>query len=440
MSMKHLIISILLLLSNLTAQVYGQEILSSQEAVAIAIENNFGVLLAENNIRLAENNRDKRALGYYPTVDANVGPNATFGGSQQNFNNGMTAETRNAFSWAAGAAVNARYNLLDPSRDLQLDQMKEMLSLSNLQLRQTIENTIIQVYNQYYNIALLAENLKAVEEALTLSRRRLERAELRVELGQGLSLDKLNAKVDISRDSVNFLDLSQQVENAKRDLEVIIGSTLPQDFDIDSSVDYDMSLTSNALTEKAITNNVNLLLSDQNQVISQYDLDLLNALNKPTIATNAGVNYNYSVGAPGSFIKSSSNSGLNLGVTLNWNLFDGGRRKVLEQNTKIAMESESLTKEQIVRELKRDIDNAWGNYQNALYILDVEQNSLNVNIQNLDRTTNLYNRGQLTSLDFRQAQLNLLNSEVGYSNARYQAKLIELQLIYLSGDIMSINK
>lgn len=426
------------MLSCLSSQVYGQVILTSQEAVAIAIENNFGIQLAENSIRLAENNTDKRGLGYQPTIDANVGPNATFGGSQQNFNNGMTAETRNAFSWAAGAAVNARYNLLDPSRDLQLDQMKEILNLSNLQLRQTIENTIIQVYNQYYNIALLSENLKAVQEALVLSRRRLERVELRAELGQGLSIDILNAKVDISRDSVNFIDLSQQVENAKRDLEVILGSTLPENFNIDSSVNYDNSLTSASLTEKALTNNVNLLLSDQNQVISQYDLDLLDAINKPIISTIGSLNYNYSVGAPGSFIKSSSSTGINLGATLSWNIFDGGRRKVLEQNTKIAMESESLTKEQIIRELKRDIDNAWGNYQNALYILDVEQNSLNVNMQNLDRTTDLYNRGQLTSVDFRQAQLNLMNSEVGYSTARYQAKLIELQLMYLSGDIMTI--
>lgn len=438
--MKFLTIVISFLLSGVTANVFGQETISSQEAVAIAIKNNFGVQLAENSIRFAENNTDKRSLGYYPTVNASVGPNTTFGGSNQKFGNGMTAETNAAFSWAVGASVNAQYNLLDPSRDLQLEQMKEILNLSNLQLRQTIENTIIQVYNQYYNIALLSENLKAVEQALTLSRRRLERVELRAELGQGLSIDILNVQVDISRDSVNFLDVSQQVENAKRDLEVILGSALPENFNIDSSVEYNNGLSSSILAEKALANNVNLLLSDQNQVISQYDLDLIEKINKPIIATNAGVNYNYSVSAPGSFIKTSTNSGLNLGVTLNWNLFDGGRKKVLEQNTKIAMESESLTREQIIRELKRDIDNSWGNYKNALYILEVEQKSLDVNFQNLDRTTDLYNRGQLTSLDFRQAQLNLLNSEVGYNNARYQAKLIELQLMYLSGDIMSIEE
>ena len=438
--MKFIILIISILLSGIAINVYGQETISSQAAVAIAIKNNFGVQLAENRIRLAENNTDKRNLGFSPTIDASVGPNATFGGSTQRFGSGMTAETRGAFSWGAGASVNARYNLLDPSRDLQLAQMKEMLTLSNIQLRQTIENTIIQVYNQYYNIALLSENLKAVGEALSLSQRRLERAEFRAELGQGLSLDILNAQVDISRDSVNYLDVSQQVENAKRDLDVILGSALPENFNINPSVEYNSTLSSEMLAEKALANNVNLLLSDQNQVISQYDMDLIETVNKPTISTNAGVNYNHSVSAPGSFINSSTNSGLNLGVTLNWNLFDGGRRKVLEQNTKIIMESESLSRAQIIKELERDIDNAWGDFQNALYILDVEQKSLDVNLQNLDRTTDLYNRGQLTSVDFRQAQLNLLNSEVGYNNARYQAKLIELQLMYLSGDIMSIGE
>ena len=438
--MKSTIYITALFFLSLSVDSIGQNVLTRQTAAEMAISNNYGIQLAQNNIRIAENNTAKENNGYYPVVDASAGPGASFGGSTQRFDNGMRAETRGAFSWNAGASVNANYTLFDESRSIQFDQMKEVLNLSNLQLRQTIEATLIEVYNQYYLIAQLSENLLAVEEALTLSRKRMERAQIKYEYSQGLRLDVLNAQVDISRDSVNYLNVLQQVENAKRDLEVIIGQRIEESFSIDPSVRYDETITKESLFENALQNNVSLLLSDQNQVLNEYDLKIIGAVNKPKIGANAGLSYNHQASPPGSFISSSTSSGVNLGVTLNWNIFDGGRKKILEQNAKINLETEALTKDQIIKELRRDIDNAWGNYQNALYILEVERNSLDINRLNLERTTDLFERGQLTSIEFRQAQLNLLNSETGFNAARYDAKLIELQLLYLSGNIMSVDQ
>ena len=430
---KILVILIGLLVSiNLSAQ----KILTVDEVIKLAVQHNYSVQLSEQNIKISENNASRDNFGYKPTVNATLNPNATIGGSTQQFGNGMEASTGTAFSWAAGAAVNANYLLFDESRDIKLDQMKERLNLSNVQLRQTIENTIFQVYNQYYVIAQISENLKATEEALSLSRKRKERVQLRYDLSQGSRLDILNAQVDISRDSVNYLNGIQQLENAKRDLEVLIGRTIEEDYNIETNVSYSPSLTKEAIETKALEQNVNILLSDQLQQINQLELDVIDKINRPTIGANAGLNYNYQQNAPGAFITNSTSSGLNLGLTLNWNLFDGGQKKILEENAKINMETESLTREQIIVELRRDIDNAWGNYQNALYILNVEQNSLEINRLNLDRTSELFNAGQANSVDFRQAQLNLLQSEIGYNLSRYQAKLLELELLYLSGDLL----
>ena len=414
----------------------AQSVLTADDVVKLAIDHNYSVQLAEQNIKISENNAAKENFGYNPTVNASLGPTSTIGGSRQQFGNGMEATTGTALSWAAGASVNANYLLLDRSRGIRLDQMKERLNLSNIQLRQTIENTIFQVYNQYYTIAQISENLKATEEALELSRKRKERVQLRYDLSQGSRLDILNAQVDISRDSVTYLNGSQQLENAKRDLEVLIGQEIDDAYDMSTNISYDPSLTKEAIEAKALEQNVNILLSDQLQMINQLEIDAIDKINSPTIGANAGLNYNYSQNAPGAFITNSTSSGLNLGLTLNWNLYDGGQKKILEDNAKINMETESLTRDQIVIELRRDIDNAWGNYQNALYILNVEQNSLDINRLNLERTSELFNAGQVTSVDFRQAQLNLLQSEIGYNVARYQAKLLELELLFLSGDLI----
>jgi hypothetical protein len=46
--------------------------------------------------------------------------------------------------------------------------------------------------------------------------------------------------------------------------------------------------------------------------------------------------------------------------------------------------------------------------------------------------------GQVTSIAFRQAQINMINAKNLLTNAKYDAKLIELQLLQLSGDILNV--
>jgi len=43
---------------------------------------------------------------------------------------------------------------------------------------------------------------------------------------------------------------------------------------------------------------------------------------------------------------------------------------------------------------------------------------------------------QITSIEFRQVQLNLLNAELNSNQAKYAAKTAELALLQISGDLM----
>ena len=96
-----------------------------------------------------------------------------------------------------------------------------------------------------------------------------------------------------------------------------------------------------------------------------------------------------------------------------------------------------MQKQQLQMELERDVANTWESYQNALYVLEAEAASLVTNQLNLQRTEEQFKAGQVSSVEFRQAQVNLLNSATNYNNARYDAKLIELQLLQLSGGLLN---
>ncbi len=411
--------------------------LTLQQAVATTLENNYGIRVAKNDVEVARNNTDRGLNGYKPTLNATAGPTATLGSSAQKFNGPLEdVEIKNAFSWAANASVAANYTLFDKTRDYTLEQLKEVVNLADLQLRQTMEANLMQLFNSYYEIARLTENLSVLEQTFDVSRRRLERAEYRFEYGQGIRLDVLNAQVDIQRDSINLLNARQQLSNAKRNLNVLMGSPVDSAFDVDTTVNYDSNLSEPQLVAAAKTNNVAILATNQNLVIREMDLKIIDASRKPTVGARASYDYNYQDNASGSFIASNRTNGLNGGLTLNWNIFDGGRRKVQEQNTQLAIQSQLTQKEQLEQELERDVRNAWENYQNALFVLDVERTSLSTNEANLERTRERFEAGQVSSVEFRQAQLNLLNSETSYNRAKYNAKVLELQLLQLSGGVL----
>jgi outer membrane protein TolC len=126
------------------------------------------------------------------------------------------------------------------------------------------------------------------------------------------------------------------------------------------------------------------------------------------------------------------------GINLTWNIFSGGRNRTQVQNAKINLETQQLQKQQIEIEVNRDFNNAWEDYENKLFILQTQQKNVQTNTDNFNRTEENFKLGQITSIEFRQAQLNLINAINAKNAAKYEAKLSELQLLQLSGELLNI--
>ena len=62
-----------------------------------------------------------------------------------------------------------------------------------------------------------------------MSKQRQQRAETAFAFGQINKLAVLNAQVDVTNDSINLLQANQQLDNAKRDLNLIINQPIETD-------------------------------------------------------------------------------------------------------------------------------------------------------------------------------------------------------------------
>lgn len=427
-----------LFLFFVTNKLKAQPILTKAQAVEITLANNYDIKVAQNNVAIARNNTSRELNGYLPTVNANVGLNSRLGGSSQQFSSGQENTTSNAFNWGSNAGVQGNYQLIDKTRDLTVKQLEEVVNLQDLQRQQTIENNLLVVFNNYYQVAQLTQNTNVLEQTIDLSKQRLQRAQYQYDYGQGIRLNLLNAEVDIQRDSINLLNLKNQLANAKRNLNVAMGRSVDTDFQVDTVITYQTDLSLPNLINKAKTNNILLEVLHKNLDISAADIDIIESTKKPTLAATASYDFSYSDNAAGSFIKRSNTRGFSGGLTLGWNLYDGGRRKMQKENVRINIENQLVQKEQITQQLERDVLNAWDNYQNALFILRAEEKNLATNQLNFQRTEEQFKIGQVTSVEFRQAQLNLLNAATNLNSAKFDAKFIELNLLQLSGQLLEV--
>jgi len=431
----------------LSIQISAQEILTKEEALAIALQNNFGIKIANNNLEVAENNTSIFNRGALPTVAL------TSGADYRRNNQSLTFTDRDTGNDAqiAGdgiitktysASLGVNYTIFDGlGRKYNYQQLQKTYNLTELQAKETIENTYLQLFTVYFQIARLSENTNNLSEALTISKRRLKRAQYQYDYGQSTRLEYLNAQVDVNNDSITLITAKQQLNNAKRGLNVILGSKEDINYVVETEVDYNTMLNYSDLKSKTLSNNALLKQGETNIAISEFNIKINKANFLPSLGFNASYGFNRTenenlINPFGA--KLITSDGLNAGINLSWNIFDGGSTKTRIANAKIALDNQQILLEQQKVNIENNLKNTWENYNNQLFILTAQEQNVLTNQNNFDRTQERFKLGQITSVEFRQAQINLINSKTAYNNAKFDAKLIELQLLQLSGDIMNI--
>lgn len=439
--MKKVIITTLFLLIMSLGLSAQNTILSKEEATTLTLENNLGIKVAKNSRSINGNNASILNSGYLPSITGNAGGSIDKQNTEGEFGNGDVRTADGVETRRYNAAVNVNYTLFDGlGRLYDYKSFKERSQQSELQVRQTIENTILQLFNVYYEVARLTENTQNLEEALKISKDRYQRSKYQFEYGQNTGLDVLNAEVDINTDSINLLNSRQQLRNTKRDLNLILNRDLTLPFDADTEVSFVSELEMENIFKESKTNNVNLLLAEKDITIAKYDWKASKSGYLPTVGLTGSYGWNESNNNnPLAFLVQSTTTGLSGGVNLTWNIFDGGRTIIGTKNSKLTYQNQELLKKQVELEVERDIENAHDSYKNALFVLEVQDKNLETNTNNFKRTDERYKLGQVTSIEFRQAQLNLLNAELVRSQAKYSAKLAELQMLQVSGQLLNIS-
>ena len=433
-------ITLSLLLVGLFTFSTGQDLLRLEEAISIALENNYGIMVARNDAQISANNAHMGAAGLLPTVSASAGGNFNVNNTKVEFatNQIPSVDVNGAQSSSINAGINVNYTVFDGMGNVNTFRvLKKSAELSDTQTQAIIEASISQIAAAYYSIARLQESYRTLSESATISQERLTRSQNRQEFGGANKLAVLNAEVDLNTDSANLAVAYYNLENAKRSLNALLGREINTSFEVNTAVAFSENIQLPKLIEKAQANNVQLRLADYGQQIAELNLKIAKSNYMPVLGVTAGYNFSKADNGPGSILKTQENLGLALGASLSIPIFAGNQRKVAVQNAEIDLLNSQHQQEEARLNLERDLANAYYTFQSTLRQYELQQKSLESARENFKRTEDAFELGQAGNVQFREAQLNLQRVQDRINDLRYTAKLNEIEVLRLSGQLIS---
>lgn len=420
-----------------TGLLSAQETLTKMDAVAITLENNYGILLSNNSNVIATNNASVYNTGYLPTISGSGNATYTNNNNDYTLQNGVKSSVSNADSQNYGASIGINYVLFDGfGRSYNFKKLQQSAHLSKLETKAVIEQTVIQLFNTYYFVAEHVQHKKLSETSLEISKTRLTRAQYMYEYGQTTKLEILNAEVDVNNDRIKLINIEQLLNNAKREINLILGRDIATEFNVEDTVKFDLVFNIDMLLKDARQQNIAVQQLNKSINIAALDIKINTAGYLPSLNLNGGYGWSKTNNDATFIYDNQIIRGINAGLNLSWNIFDGGRTKIKVANSKIIADNLKIQAYQLKDELELYVRNALTLYQNDLIIIASEKKNVETNQRNFDRSKERYKLGQITSIEFRQAQINLLNAQTNLNKATYAAKNASLTLLQLSGTLL----
>ena len=154
----------------------------------------------------------------------------------------------------------------------------------------------------------------------------------------------------------------------------------------------------------------------------------------PTIAAQASYGLNQSQAEAG-FLAASQQTGLNAGISVQYNLFSGFQSRTQRQNAKLEVLKAEHREAQTQELIENTVKNAVRAFNNAAAVAKIEADNAEVANQRMLKVNELYSLGQASSLEQRQAQLAWLAAENGKSSAQFRAVNAQIALYQLMGTL-----
>jgi len=422
-----------LILLLFTSSSFSQDTLTIEQAIEIALKNNHSILIAKNEAEITQNNFSPGNAGMLPQINLNAGGTWANNNVRQELSNGNIIAKPNAGSTGLNSGVALNWTLFDGMKMFTTyEKLNELNTIGNIELKIQMENTISKVMNQYYLIVKQNQLLSSLQSDLELYSERVKIAETKFNIGSAAKTDWLQAKVDMNEVQSNLLTQQNNLRSYKFTLNQLLARNAETPFEVTKNISISYHPKLEELKKTVIDSNSILSFYQRNIRINELNLKEYQSSLLPKLALNANYNFTQSKNQAG-FILLNQNLGLNTGLTLSWNLYNGGNNRREIQNSKLNIQNSKLLFDENKSVIELSLLKAYLDYNNAKEILKLEEENMALAQENVSIALESFRLGSSSTLQLKNAQKSFEDAQLRLVNARYNAKSLEIELMRLNG-------
>lgn len=428
------------LLCCCTAQ--AQKILTLEQAIDLALKNNYDIRLAQNDAAITANDYAYADLAFVPRVNGTASKVWNRTQTKQEFLNGSKRDTSGIRQSNFTANVNLAWTLFDGLKMFATRQRLEAVrNLGELAVKDQLVNTIANTIAGYYNIVQQKQQLHNIAEQMSISEERVKLSDAKFTTGLGPKTDWLQSKVDYNAQKAAWLRQQTSIEQSKATLNqlmnVEVGNT---GYDVQDSIPLNMDLAYGQLRQQIMQKNTGLMVAQQNLTVSQLQLKESKGDYFPVINFNSAYNYSRvnSNAATNSFSPIYNQNGvLSYGFSATVPIFNGLNVKRQVRNAKLNVDYQQLSLENTRTQVDLSLSNAFKDYEYYKTAVALEEENMVLARENVMVALERFKQGVSTTIELREAQQSLEDGFFRLINARYNIKLAETQLLRLNGMLIN---
>ncbi|MCX6284097.1 MAG: TolC family protein [Bacteroidetes bacterium] len=421
-------IIILLSLLMTAAGLSAQSLLGVDDAVGIALKNNYDVSIAKNNANVAKVNNTLGNAGMLPNFTVTGTDNYSVNNVYMNLSSGsaITSSAASSNSFNAGAALN--WTLFDGTKMfITKNKLTQIEKLGEIQFRDMVMQTVYNVNVAFYQVVVQKQQLLAIRDVMAYSLERVKILQKGYDAGIAHKNDLLQAKIDLNVNREAEINQLNNIRNSKRALNQVIARDPDTEFDVADTIPLNYQPDPVDLMNKLYVNNTSVLSYQKQVDIARLSLGEYKTYRLPKLNFIASYNFFQSDNSASNVLTNRTYGPL-VGGSLVIPVYQAGNALRQVKAAKIQLQSSQYSLDNVKLQVNTELKTALTDFDDQKTLLGIEKDNLTLAKENLRISLERLRLGQTTALEVRQAQESYANSLARFYDFEFNLKVAETTL------------
>lgn len=401
--MKKFFYSLIMLF--IISPIYCETSYTWQDCIDMANQTNQTLLMAKQDLQIAEYDYNVILNKYYPSVSFRYGFSRS--GDNPNRNN-----------WSA--SLNASQTIYSFGDNSQIKSKKASINKTVAQLTKTSADVYYSIKEAFIQMCYAQENITLLENIYNLRKQSADIVRLQYEGGKESKGNMLRAQAQKQSAYVSVENAKRDLAVAKRTLSQVLGRDLGTDFVVDYKL-VGIQDNINLDIDSEVLKCPDVILSSSTLEITKYSLDSSKANLYPNISASASLGVSDETNP----FPPADTRNWSLGVSLNYPILSGGITSTFNsiKSAQTALDKAEESYNQTILSTKTTLESYLADIEQSKDNIEIYDMFLEASIQRQKEATIKYRAGTMEFQIWQDIEQEYVNSQMSHLSALHNYNL-----------------